>query len=226
MQGRDPVANVGNRVVPPSARSCAVLAALAMLLCIAMPVRATVRIPLGDQVDITAVTVEGRTAAECEAGLGHMARQGQALSDATSPPFHLSPGLRAFYDSVIRLNMAGEARTLGQQSSAYISGYNASGEPQYASVVTIVRVEVVRPEGTPAGAASRIAIAWTWLQRLAETRDATTGRVHAQPFMHRFDFSGELVPRHQTWGLATAPCRQGGEGLWFGAVAVWTFLPP
>lgn len=187
---------------------------------------ARILLPIGDQVDITAVVLEGQTAESCAADLTAIAAQAQLLSDATSPPFGLSPNLRAFYDSVLRLGVGGEARSLGQISHSYVAGYSPARVQNRAIIVTSVRVEVSRPPGTPPGGSSRLAVAWEWLERLAETRDAETGLVAAQPRMHRFDFSGEIVRTHRAVGRATADCRAGVDGQWFGAVLVWTTLPP
>lgn len=180
----------------------------------------------GDQVNITLVAIEGAHEADCTTHLGRIAERAQVLSNATSPPFGLGPSLRTFHDGVHRLNPGGELRSYEQLSHTYPIGYLPSSEALRATFITFVRVEVSRVAGTPTGAPSQIAVAWAWLQRLTETQDAATGRVVAQPRMHRFDFSGPLVTRHGTWGRATAACQPGGDGAWFGAVAVWTYLPP
>ncbi len=211
-----------------SAKAGTIGAWLALLGCLALGPGAAARIllPVGDQVNISAVAIEGRTAEACNADLLAIAEQGQVLSDATSPPVHLSPNLRAFHDNVLRLSANGEARSMAQLSHAYVARYSPAREPIRASVVTFLRVEVARPPGTPPGAPARIAVTWTWLQRLAEARDPATGLAVAQPFMHRFDFLGEVVLNRGVWGHATAACRAGGDGMWFGAVLVWTFLAP
>ena len=179
----------------------------------------------GDHIDITAVTVEGANAQECGSRTAQLAEQSRALSLATSPPYDLAPGLRTFYDHVLRLDASGELSSTAQLSTIYVTGYSGTGEPLLRTVSPFVRVEVARPAGTPSDAPSRISISWLWLQRLAQSSDPA-GRVVERPFLHRFDFVGEMTTTYGTWGQAVAPCRIGTDGLWFGAVTVWTYLPP
>ena len=194
------------------------------LLSVAVPDAAAAR-SAEDHVDVTAVTVEGTSTEQCEARVQRVANQSRTLSLATTPPYDLSDGMRTFYDHVLRLDGNGELASMAQLSSVYVTGYSAAGERLLRTVTPFIRVEVSRPEGTPADQPSRIAISWLWLHRMAETADPA-GRVIQRPSLHRFDFAGEVVTTYGTWGTATAPCRAGAEGLWFGAVAVWTYLPP
>ncbi len=189
------------------------------------PQAALAQIP-ADHIDVTAVTIEGADDGQCSARLGRVAAQSRALSLATSPPYDLSDGLRTFYDHMLRLDADGELQSTAQLSTVYVAGHAAGGEAMLRIVTPFVRVEVARPRGTPANAPSRISIAWLWLQRLAEVTNAATGRTTQTPSLHRFDFVGEVVPSYGVWGHAIAPCRVGQNGQWFGAVAVWTYLPP
>jgi hypothetical protein len=179
-----------------------------------------------DLIDITAVAVEGANAEQCNARVARLAEQSRALSLATSPPYDLTDGLRTFYDHVLRLDAAGELQSLAQLSTVYVAAHGPGGVPEHRTASPFVRVEVARPAGTPADAPSRIAIAWLWLHRLADARDPASGRTVQQPLLHRFDFVGEVATTYSTWGHAVAPCRVGRDGLWFGAVAVWTYLAP
>lgn len=197
-------------------------AILALFLLAAWPARAQGG---GDHADITAVTVEGATVAECDARTARVASQSRALSLATSPPYDIAPGIRTFYDHVLRLDANGELSSTAQLSTVYVLGYTGGGERILRTVSPFVRVEVARPPGTPADAPSRISISWLWLQRLAHAADPANRPIE-RPFLHRFDFVGELVPTYGTWGTAVAPCRVGTDGKWFGAVTVWTYLPP
>lgn len=198
---------------------------LGLLLLAGGPIPPAAARSTADHIDITAVTVEGTSAAQCEGRTQRVAAQSRALSLATSPPYDLSDGMRTFYDHVLRLDANGELASTAQLSSVYATGYTATGERMLRTVTPFVRVEVSRPEGTPADQPSRIAISWLWLHRLAETADPA-GRMVQRPSLHRFDLAGEVVTTYGTWGQATAPCRAGADGLWFGAVAVWTYLPP
>lgn len=179
-----------------------------------------------DLIDITAVALEAETAEQCAARTANLAGQSRALSLATSPPIDLTEGMRTFYDHVLRLDAAGELQSTAQLSTVYVAGHDVRGAPIHRSASPFVRVEVARPPGTPAEAPSRIAIAWLWLHRLAEARDPASGRTVQQPLLHRFDFVGEVATDYGAWGQATAPCRAGSDGRWFGAVAVWTYLAP
>lgn len=187
---------------------------------------AAVRPVVGDQVDVTAAAIAGRSQEECTTRLFALAAQAHVLSAATSPPFGLSDGLRAFYDHVLRLDARGELSSLGQISASYVAGHDGAGAPIRASVVTFVRVEVARPDGTPPEAPSRFALAWMWLDGMAEAPSGVPGRTVQQPRLHRFDIVGDLVTTQGTWGVGTAACQPGAGGEWFGAVAVWTYLPP
>lgn len=197
----------------------------ALALSLALPAPGAVARPMDAHVDVTAVTVEGTSAAECEARIRRVVEQARALSLATSPPYDLSDGLRTFYDHVLRLDANGELASTAQLSSVYVTGYAAAGERLLRAVTPFVRVEVARPMGTPSDQPSRISISWLWLHRMAEAADPA-GRVVQRPSLHRFDFAGELVTTYGTWGQTTAPCRVGADGQWYGAVAVWTYLPP
>lgn len=179
-----------------------------------------------DLIDITAVVVEGGSAEQCAARITRLAGQSRALSLATSPPIDLTEGLRTFYDHVLRLDPAGELQSTAQLSTVYVAAHGAGDAPIHRSASPFVRVEVARPPGTPPDAPSRIAIAWLWLHRIAEARDPASGRMVQQPLLHRFDLVGEVETTYSAWGQALAPCRQGQDGLWFGAVAVWTYLAP
>ena len=201
-----------------------VLLALAAAAAPGLSVPAAAQAP-GDHIDITAVTVEGASTQECSARTARLAEQARTLSLATSPPYDLAPGLRTFYDQVLRLDAYGELSSTAQLSTIYIAGYTGAGEPVQRAVSPFVRVEVARPAGTPGDAPSRISISWLWLQRLAQSNDPA-GRVVERPFLHRFDFVGEVATTYGTWGQAIAPCRTGTDGRWFGAVTVWTYLPP
>lgn len=179
----------------------------------------------GDHIDITAVTVEGASAQECNQRTARAAQQSRALSLATSPPYDLSDGLRTFYDHVLRLDANGELSSIAQLSSVHVAGYDAAGGPLLRAVTPFVRVEVSRPPGTPADAPSHIVLSWLWLRRIEQARDAA-GRPVEQPQLHRFDFAGEVMTTYDVWGQATAPCQRAADGRWFGGVAVWTYLPP
>lgn len=178
-----------------------------------------------DHVDITAVTIEGASAEQCAERTTRVAWQSRALSLATTPPYDLAEGMRTFHDHMHRLDRNGELASTAHLSTVYVAGYTEAGERILRVVLPFVRVEVARPHGTPAGAPSRISIAWLWLQRLAEVTDAA-GRMVEQPHLHRFDFLGEVEATYGTWGHAVAPCRVGVDGRWVGAVAVWSYLPP
>ncbi|MBR0682258.1 hypothetical protein GXW74_17335 [Roseomonas eburnea] len=178
-----------------------------------------------DHIDITAVTVEGANAEQCTERTTRLAEQSRALSLATSPPIDLVEGLRTFYDHVLRLDANGELSSTAQLSTVYVIGHTGAGARILRAATPFIRVEVSRPEGTPAGSPSRLSISWLWLQRLAHSTDAH-GRVVERPSLHRFDFVGEVVTTYGTWGHAIAPCRVGTDGLWYGAVAVWSYLPP
>ncbi|MBR0672161.1 hypothetical protein [Neoroseomonas soli] len=207
------------RFVPPLS-VCALAAALLPLL--ADPARAQ---GAADHIDVTAVTVEGASAEQCAERTMRLAWQSRALSLATSPPYDLSEGLRTFYDHVLRLDPNGELSSTAQLSTVYATGYTVAGERMLRAVTPFIRVEVARPSGTPAGAPSRLAISWLWLQRLAQATDAA-GRAVERPSLHRFDVVGEVETTYGTWGHAVAPCRVGSDGLWFGAVVVWSYLAP
>lgn len=198
-----------------------VLAALAVLLPVAAGAQGS-----PDVIDITAVAVEGTSAAECTDRATRLAAQSRALSLATSPPIDLVPGMRTFYDHVLRLDGNGELNSTAQLSTTYVAGHDAAGVERRRVVTPFVRVEVARPWGTPTDAPSRISIAWLWLDRMAEATAGQGGRVVQSPQLHRFDFAGEVETRYGVWGHATAPCRAGRDGRWAGAVAVWTYLPP
>jgi hypothetical protein len=206
----------------PRRRSLAGAVAAGLVLCAPGQGRAQ---PIADHIDITAVTVEGRSAEQCTSRVARIAREARALSLATAPPYDLSDGLRTFYDHVLRLDANGELSSTSQLSTVYVTGYTASGAHLRRAVTPFVRVEVSRPHGTPLGEPSRISMSWLWMQRMVQTHDPA-GRLIERPLLHRFDFVGEVVTTYGTWGLATAPCRAGGDRLWFGAVAVWTYLPP
>jgi hypothetical protein len=180
---------------------------------------------LADHIDITAVAVGGKTAEICAARLERLTRDTRKLSLATSPPFDLSDGLRAFYDHVLRLDANGELASTALLSIAYVTGYMPNGDRQRRSVAPFMRVEVSRPAGTPSDAPSLIAMSWLWLERIMPSPD-TGGQVIERPQLHRFDFVGEVVPTYGAWGHAVSRCRAGGDRQWFGAVAVWTYLPP
>lgn len=179
----------------------------------------------GDHIDITAVTLEAASAQDCESRVARLGEHSRALSLATAPPFDLAPGLRTFYDHVLRLDPNGELSSTAQLSTVYVVGYDGAGDPVQRVVAPFVRVEVSRPAGTPLDAPSRLSISWLWLQRLVQGTDPA-GRVVERPGLHRFDFVGEVVATYGTWGLASAPCRLGTDGQWVGAVTVWTYLPP
>lgn len=206
-------------------RARRVLAALVAAALVAAGGTAAAR-SAADLIDITTVAVEGASAEQCAARVARLAGQSRALSLATSPPYDLTDGLRTFYDHALRLDGAGELQSLAQLSTVHVAGHGAAGEPLHRTASAFVRVEVARPPGTPAEAPSRIAIAWLWLHRLAEIRDPADGRTIQQPLLHRFDFVGEVETTYSAWGHAIAPCRAGRDGLWFGAVAVWTYLAP
>ncbi|MEO3472132.1 hypothetical protein AAFN86_09720 [Roseomonas sp. CAU 1739] len=180
---------------------------------------------IADHIDITTVAVEGRSAEQCAGRTERLAAQSRKLSLATTPPYDLTDGLRTFYDHVLRLDANGELSSTAQLSTVYITGYTASGDRLRRAVTPFIRVEVSRPVGTPADAASRISISWLWMQRMVQNHDPA-GRLIERPQLHRFDFVGEVVTTYGTWGHAIAPCRAGTDRLWFGAVAVWTYLPP
>jgi len=199
---------------------------LPVLLLLGLPAPPAAARGAPDLIDITAVSIEGATAAECEAHVAQVVSQARTLSLATSPPYGLADGLRSFYDHVLPLDARGEHRSVAQLSSSYVAGHGPGGAPDIRVVAPFLRLEVTRPPGTPENAPSRIAIAWLWLQRLAESPGPGGGRPLQRPLLHRFDFAGEVVTSFGTWGQATAPCRQGGDGAWFGAVAVWTYLAP
>ncbi|NMJ42096.1 hypothetical protein GWK16_12650 [Roseomonas sp. JC162] len=204
--------------LPRSLRSFA----LAVALGVPLPAAAQAA---GDHIDVTVVTVEGINAQDCGGRTARLAEQSRTLSLATSPPYDLAPGLRTFYDHVLRLDSNGELSSTAQLSTVYVTGYTSAGEPMQRAVSPFVRVEVARPAGTPADAPSRLSISWLWLQRLAQSNDPA-GRIIERPFLHRFDFVGEVTTTYGTWGQAVAPCRTGTDGTWVGAVAVWTYLPP
>ncbi len=197
------------------------LAALACLLPLAAAAQGS-----SDVIDITAVAVEGTSVAECTDRAARLAAQSRALSLATSPPIDLVPGMRTFYDHVLRLDANGELNSTAQLSTTYVAGHDAAGAEQRRVVTPFVRVEVARPWGTPANAPSRISIAWLWLSRMAESTERPGGPMVQSPLLHRFDFAGEVETRYGVWGHAIAPCRAGRDGRWAGAVAVWTYLPP
>lgn len=178
-----------------------------------------------DHVDIATVAVEGATQAQCGARVARVVEQARVVSLSTTPPYDLAPGLRTFYDQTLRLDEHGELASVAQLSTVYVTGYGAAGERFLRAVSPFVRIEVSRPAGTPLEAPSRISVSWLWLQRLVQRTDPA-GRVIERPYLHRFDFVGEMVRAYGTWGHATAPCRPGTDGLWLGAVAVWTYLPP
>lgn len=179
-----------------------------------------------DVIDITAVAVEGTSAAECTDRATRLAAQSRALSLATAPPIDLVPGMRTFYDHVMRLDANGELNSTAQLSSVYVAGHEAGGLERRRVVTPFVRVEVSRPWGTPADAPSRISIAWLWLSRMAESTERPGGPIVQSPLLHRFDVAGEVETRYGAWGQAVAPCRAGRDGRWAGAVMVWTYLPP
>lgn len=180
---------------------------------------------IADHIDITAVAVEGPSAERCAARVERLVSQSRALSLATAPPYDLTDGLRTFYDHVLRLDANGELSSTAQLSTVYIAGYAASGATLRRAVTPFIRVEVSRPAGTPSDAPSRISMSWLWLQRMAQSHDPA-GRLVERPQLHRFDVVGEVVTTYGTWGHAVAPCRVGADRRWFGAVAVWTYLPP
>ncbi len=130
---------------------------VAAILTLPMPAPAQVA---GDHIDITAVAVEGANPQECAARTGRLSEQSRALSLATSPPYDLAPGLRTFYDQVLRLDANGELSSTAQLSTVYVVGYTGAGEPVQRAVSPFVRVEVARPAGTPGDAPSRISISW------------------------------------------------------------------
>jgi len=204
-------------------RACAPLLAAALLACWGGSAAAR---GAADLLDVTAVSVEGTTAEDCAARVGRVVEQARTLSLATSPPFDVSEGLRSFFDQTLQLNARGELSSTSQLSSVHVAGHGASGAPLLRVVAPFMRIEVTRPEGTPAEEPSRIAMAWLWLQRVVEGPGPDGGRPVQRPLLHRFDFAGELVTTYNTYGHAVAPCRLGGDGAWFGAVAVWTYLAP
>ncbi len=181
--------------------------------------------PVADHIDITAVAVEGKSAEVCAERVERLASQTRKLSLATTPPYDLSDGLRAFYDHVLRLDANGELSSTAQLSTVYVTGYTAAGDRQRRAVTPFIRVEVSRPVGTPAESPSLISMSWLWLQRVVQVADPA-GRLIERPQLHRFDFVGEVATTYGTWGHAVARCRAGGDRQWFGAVAVWTYLPP
>lgn len=178
-----------------------------------------------DHLDVTAATVEGANAEQCTARVTSLAEQSRALSLANSPPYDLVEGLRSFYDHVLRLDARGELSSTAQLSTVYVTGHTAAGQRMLRAATPFIRVEVARPEGTPAESPSRLSISWLWLQRMAHATDPA-GRTIERPFLHRFDFVGEVVTTYGAWGHATAPCRVGADGLWHGAVVVWSYLAP
>jgi hypothetical protein len=199
-------------------------AAMSALLALSMGGAARAE-AVGDLLDITAVTVEAKSAEQCAARSEHLAEESRKLSLATSPPYHLSEGLRGFYDHVLRLDAGGEHSSTAQLSTVYVTGYTGAGESMRRAVSPFVRVEVSRPGGTPADAPSRISMSWLWMQRLVQSQDQS-GRTIENPQLHRFDFVGEVVTAYGSWGHAVAPCRPGADRIWVGAVAVWSYLPP
>jgi hypothetical protein len=216
-----------SKVPCPSAAAgfrCVLAVLMAGWLCLGASPAASRSAP--DLIDITIVAVEGADAAQCTARTARVAEQSRTLSLATSPPLDIAEGLRTFYDHVLRLDAGGELQSTAQLSTVYVAAHPAGGEPLLRAVTPFVRVEVSRPLGTHSDAPSRIAIAWLWLHRLSEIHNPATGLTIQQPHLHRFDFLGEVVTAWGVWGHAVAPCRAGGDGLWLGAVAVWTYLPP
>lgn len=170
--------------------------------------------------------MEGATAAPCAERAARVAAEARTLSLATSPPYDLSDGLRSFQDHVLPLDAGGEHRSTAQLSSTDVTGSETGRGPVRCVVAPFMRVEVARPAGTPPDAPSRISIAWVWLQRLAESPGPTGAPPIQRPLLHRFDAAGEVQTTFGVWGQATALCRQGGDGAWFGAVAAWTYLAP
>lgn len=198
----------------------------AVALPLALPAASAARgQAIADHIDITAVAVEGKSAELCAERVERIASQAYQLSLATTPPYDLSDGLRAFYDHVLRLDANGELSSTAQLSTVYITGYGPGGERQRRAVTPFVRVEVARPSGTPADAPSLISMSWLWMQRVVQATDSSS-RLTERPQLHRFDFVGEVATTYGTWGRAIARCRAGGDRQWFGAVAVWTYLPP
>lgn len=207
----------------PRRHACAPLLAAALLACWGGSAAAR---GAPDLLDITAVSVEGATAEECAARVGRVVEQARTLSLATSPPFDVAEGLRSFFDQTLQLSGRGELSSTVQLSSVYVAGRGVGGAPVLRVISPFMRVEVSRPEGTPGEEPSRIAMAWLWLQRVAEGPGPDGGQPVQRPLLHRFDFAGELVTTYNAYGHAVAPCRLGGDGAWFGAVAVWTYLAP
>ncbi|MBW6396680.1 hypothetical protein KPL78_02420 [Roseomonas sp. HJA6] len=210
--------------MPPTGPTPRAAACLVALLALLMPAVAAGQ-SAADQIDITAVVVEGKTAQACAGHIEQVVAQAQKLSLVTTPPHDLLDGLRAFYDLVLRLDAHGELSSTTQLGTVYVTGYGADGERRRRAVTPFIRTEVSRPAGMPADAPSLLSMSWLWLQRVEPATD-TAGRAIERPQLHRFDFVGEVAASYGSWSHAVARCRPGGDRQWFGAVAIWTYLPP